>query len=373
MKMTNDKPNAELSTRKKIVFWTITIAFMLLLFELASSVVLLYGYGVTRKDEPSYFSSVNLLHKALGRSGSVDEVESRRTEDYEYDRRTSPDPFIVDDGLLGSSAAPGAYVHTYLRRKRPDGEWQSFKTRVTMTPGGTRWTGNKTEKPSATIYVFGDSCVFGSGVNDEQTFSYHLQQAFHEKAVKLYAFPGYGLTQAYLRFNTLKDKITAEDVIVLAYANFYDNRNVVDPKRLRNIMSYHAKYTPGSLRQKRTTPRARLSSSGNIDIDYVQENCLFNNGYCEQASLSDTEKSRTTAALINSIARSTPAKVYLLYFKGKKDNPLMKSVDERVEIISALPSDFDYFIQDDIVGFDTHPGPYWHYAISRRLIERLAK
>ena len=30
------------------------------------------------------------------------------------------------------------------------------------------------------------------------------------------------------------------------------------------------------------------------------------------------------------------------------------------------------FIQDDIEGFDSHPGPYWHYAISRRLLEILS-
>ena len=48
-------------------------------------------------------------------------------------------------------------------------------------------------------------------------------------------------------------------------------------------------------------------------------------------------------------------------------------LDGRIVRISALVSDFDYFISDDVVGFDPHPGPYWHYAISRKLIDVVAQ
>jgi hypothetical protein len=80
---------------------------------------------------------------------------------------------------------------------------------------------------------------------------------------------------------------------------------------------------------------------------------------------------RVSAALINGIAAMTPAKVYLLYLSGPADNPVLKQIDARIEIISVLPADFDYFINDDVEGFDPHPGPYWHYAVASRLIDRL--
>ena len=78
----------------------------------------------------------------------------------------------------------------------------------------------------------------------------------------------------------------------------------------------------------------------------------------------------TTAALINYIAENTQAEVYLLHVAGDADNPVFAMI-RNVNLISALPSEFDYFIRDDIEGFDPHPGPYWHYAISRRLLEVL--
>jgi hypothetical protein len=43
-----------------------------------------------------------------------------------------------------------------------------------------------------------------------------------------------------------------------------------------------------------------------------------------------------------------------------------------VRRISALGEDFHYVSMDSVLGFDPHPGPYWHYAISRKLIETLA-
>ena len=36
-------------------------------------------------------------------------------------------------------------------------------------------------------------------------------------------------------------------------------------------------------------------------------------------------------------------------------------------VVDALRADFDTVVQDDILGFDGHPGPFWHDAIARRL------
>jgi hypothetical protein len=63
--------------------------------------------------------------------------------------------------------------------------------------------------------------------------------------------------------------------------------------------------------------------------------------------------------------------VYLLHYDGSKQNSIFGFLSGSVHRISALKEDFDYSIRDDIMGFDNHPGPYWHYAISRKLIETL--
>jgi hypothetical protein len=78
-----------------------------------------------------------------------------------------------------------------------------------------------------------------------------------------------------------------------------------------------------------------------------------------------------TAALVNQIADRSPAKVYLLHFAGSPDNPVRRMVGPKVQVIGALRSEFDSVVQDDIMGFDGHPGPFWHYAISRRLLDSI--
>jgi hypothetical protein len=78
-----------------------------------------------------------------------------------------------------------------------------------------------------------------------------------------------------------------------------------------------------------------------------------------------------TAALINYIADNTRASVYLLHIDGDADNPVF-ALTRKTTLVSVLASDFDYFIHDDIEGFDPHPGPYWHYAISRKLLQVLS-
>ena len=202
----------EFGVAKKTFFWAITIALMFVIVEVFSSVALLYRYRLNEGDmpifldEPSTFSSVNLLFKIARRSGLVEYNNPLQGEIYQYNKSSLPEPFFVPDRLLGYSAPPGRYIHTYLRRQLPDGDWQAFKTKVTINSDGSRWTGNIPDAQRPVIYVFGDSHVFGSGVNDEQTFSYHLQQAIPEKKVKLFALGGYGLNQAYLRFNDLKTK-----------------------------------------------------------------------------------------------------------------------------------------------------------------------
>lgn len=365
--------NREPSATRKSVLWFATFAVMLLLLEIASSVFLLYWYRFTNSENDPFvneigmLSSVTLFYKTIGR------IQGRRISAYEYNKETNPDPFEIDDDVLGFSAGAGEYIHTYLRRKKSSGTWQPFKTKVTINPDGDRWVGNSAELDSSSIYVFGDSYVFGSGVNDEQTFSYHLQQASPKKQVHLYAFPGYGLTQTYLRFRMLENRITSNDTIIIGYADFYDVRNVADPKRLRRMEYWHKKSKFNATPPRRTIPRAKILSDGSINVDYIEQNCQFNNGYCERESVSDEEKTNTTAHLINYIKNNTDAEVYLLHFAGDKENPVLDRIDERIEVVSALPSDFDYYIRDDVEGFDPHPGPYWHYAISRKLIAHLSE
>ena len=79
-----------------------------------------------------------------------------------------------------------------------------------------------------------------------------------------------------------------------------------------------------------------------------------------------------TATLVNHIASRTPAKVYLLHFAGGPDEALYRQLDPKIGVIRALRGDFGSVVQDDIMGFDGHPGPFWNYAISRKILQSIA-
>ena len=120
-------------------------------------------------------------------------------------------------------------------------------------------------------------------------------------------------------------------------------------------------------------PKAVLDERGVIHITPVQQSCDENDGYCDRTDPSKVEMAHITAVLINEIAETSSAPVYLLHFDGSKQNPIFGFLSSSVRKISALKEDFDYVIRDDVLGFDVHPGPYWHYAISRKLIQTLGK
>lgn len=360
------------SFARKAVFFVITAGLLLLLFELLASTALIYRYRSVQsnefyKSEPSFISSVNLLYKAALRLGLIE-----RAQEFRY--KSEPSPFRRPDPVLGVRAAPGVYTHTFFRMPPSENDWQSLKVKVTINEDGSRWTGMPAHDDRQSVYILGDSFVFGAGVNDEQTFAYLVQQARRDLNVRLFAFGGFGLTEAYLRFEQLKHDIRSDDVIVLGYADYYDERTVKSPSWLKTMERFQGTRFDGMERlaqQQFQLARANVLVDGSIEINYIHEDCSLSEGYCEQLDPPRSEMTRVSAALINHIADNTSARVFLLHFEGNPENPVFELLSENVVRLSALNGDFDYFIRDDIEGFDPHPGPYWHYAISRKVLEAL--
>jgi hypothetical protein len=363
------------SVFKNIIFSLILFAMLFALFEVLASVGLMYNYrfkltdSAEVLDEVSPYSSVNLAYKVLKgaglQTGNVFPAAYQR-----YKKETVPEPFFIADEALGYTAGPGVYSHKFFMRQGPEAEWRALDTKITMNEDGSRWTGPAREDAKSTAYVFGDSVIFGTGVHDEHTFSYLLQQARPDLQTKLFALGGYSLTQSYLRFESMKDSITADDIIILGYADFYDTRNVMSPSRLRARRKWTTRMDRKSQDRNYLLPKVSSVADNEIEISYVQENCSLNNGYCETDDPSGAELATVTAGLINYISDNTEARVYVLHFNGSVDNPALAAL-KNVTLVSVLPEDFDSFVKDDIEGFDPHPGPYWHHAVSTKLQEVL--
>jgi hypothetical protein len=353
-----------------VVVGTILVVIVLLvMFEVVASMVLLYRYRTTGavRDGESVLSTLVFSRKALAVAGLA-----RPPEPYEIVRMSRPAPFLREDGYFGYAADPGEYRHTYWRRRKLGrSEWETLSVKVTIDPDGARWTGrDEMAAGRPGVYVLGDSFAFGTGVHDEQTFAYHLQMAAPEIDVRLHALGGYGLAQSYLRFLLLREDLSERDIIVIAYADFYDVRNVAAPSRLRDIARWSEKVDPAE-RIYRQLPRAHLSPDGVITIDLIAEDCAKLGEYCAMPDPTPEYMTSVSAALINAIATGTVARVYVLAMDGQMSNRVYGLLNEQIEVIPILPEQVEFFARDDIVGFDPHPGPYWHYGVARELIDRL--
>jgi hypothetical protein len=340
----------------------ITVSVMIILAELMSSEALIYRYRDAGVLTDGTISSVVLIKKAAAKLGWIE------PDLPQFELGSIPSPFLREDPTFGWSASPGKYIHTFKRRRHAYDRWETLPVKVTINPDQSRWTGMPAQPEKPTIYVFGDSFAFGTGVNDEQTFAYHLQMARPHYNVKLFALAGYGLVQTYLNVQKLKSQISDRDILVIGYADYYDVRHVAAPSRLREIEQYmKEKNLPESELTK--IPKAYIGRDDRLSIALAEQDCRVVRSYCDSDDPPLSEMTAVSLRLIHEIGRATDARTYLLYMRGRRDNPVVQKGG--VEVISALQEDFGYFMSDDIVGFDSHPGPYWHYAIAQKLISRI--
>ena len=167
---------------------------------------------------------------------------------------------IKRDSLLGYRLKPGAYEAIFY-------EGQSFV--ATHNREGHRRTVDEPDtvnKPE--IWILGCSFTYGWGVNDTDTYPWKLQQQFPQYRVVNFGAPGYGGVQNYLQMKEAHHKGTAPALVVLAYASFHPERNVMANSWQRMLLTMLDSIA------NPVFPMARLDSTGNcsisqINIDYL--------------------------------------------------------------------------------------------------------
>ncbi|MFO1087162.1 MAG: hypothetical protein U1E21_21625 [Reyranellaceae bacterium] len=355
-----------MSRRRRAAFYAILVVLVVATVELLSAAFLFLQYRsriseVAGDDIGS--PTIRVLHE-----GWAALFPDRST----YTRMVRlPDGFFTPDDRQGYRANPGRYVFRYIRQRGSKSE--HIDTAVTIRTDGARFTGTMPATPLRHIHVLGDSFVFGDGVNDGQTFGFLLQTAFSRDAIHLHALGGYSWANALVTLEQIKDRVGANDVIVLGYAHYYKERHVAAPARLRSIQTWMATSFPEvALSANDRLIRARLDGADRLMLDTVPMHCKFNAAYCASPEPAAAYTDKVSIALLQAIAGATRAKIYLLHMFGPKDDPVLASLPANVELIPAAPTDFTYAMRDDIMGFDDHGGPYWHYAMFTRLKQVLA-
>ena len=218
------------------------------------------------------------------------------------------------------NSVPGEYTLNFKHRVNPFGDWEILPTKVTINNDRSRWTGVVSDPAKPNIYIFGDSAVFGIGVNDEQTFAYHLQMARPDYNVKLVAVEAYGLVHNYERFLQLKKDIRPNDIVVIGYADYYDIRNTAPPSHLREIEEHLKSLFPGGIpkRQDEFTPKAELIDGDRLAVSLVDQNCEVVVDYCKQPDPPKSYLTAVSAHLINEMGRSAAAQTIVLHILGSR-------------------------------------------------------
>ncbi len=364
--------NETVRTRRsvKLVAFLLVAVVIFGIAEVFSSLILIYHYrlnGRLKEDDSSILSSVSLVNKAFADVG----IFPPRNGD-----ETLPHSMIISDDSLGWTLLPGLYSLNFKHRVSPYSDWEILPTKVTINSDRSRKTGAVFDPQKPTIYIFGDSAVFGTGVNDEQTFAYLLQLERPRYNVKLLAVPAYGLTNNYQRLLQLKNDIRPTDIVIIGYSEYYDIRNVAAPSHLREVDEHIKTLFPNGVppRQDEFAPKAELIDGNRLVVSMVEQDCHVVVAYCKQSDPSQSYMTAVSAHLINEMGRSTAAKTILLHIDAghpnlaSKSSPIFKELDPKIDVVSALQEDFGYYMEDLVLHFDAHPGPYWHYAISRKLL-----
>jgi hypothetical protein len=172
------------------------------------------------------------------------------------------DRFFTKHPTLGYTHIPGQFTVTL-------GTGYSF--RITHLPNTLRIThplssyddsGHKQE-----IWIFGCSFTHGWSLDDDQTYSWLLQESLQEYEIVNFGVSGYGTIHSLIQFRDALESKTPK-VAVLAYAGFHDERNTFLRARRKNVATWNKL---GPLIQ----PYAQLDRYGNLqyslaDVVYTE-------------------------------------------------------------------------------------------------------
>ena len=342
---------------KKMWMWAVLILIPIVGIDLLSAHFLYYYEQLGDRHRPNLIRPHGNRLAIRSMLSEVAFAAGLVNDDCPY---SQPAPFFRHHAKLGWSSAPGTYDVFFC----PRGESGSRRFRWTVTIEGNesrRATSFETVSGNRHLYIFGDSFVFGWGLNDENTVAWHLQDALrNEWEVLHFANAGYGNVHNLLQFRSISDRVGREDVLIFAYADYLNPRNVAAPSRLRAVTSSRSHNSLST--QTPSHPKASLANA-ELLIEYLPLECASLGIYCDGKDPSNVEMSRVTRAIFDEVLKSTQATVAVLFLSGDQDDPVVSFLRQNgVAIIDVRNDKQAYLVRDTIGSLDSHPGPVSHYV-----------
>jgi hypothetical protein len=341
-------------TTRRIVQGAIALVILAVVADVLSAYALFYSaatraesMSVVFEDEGRMPASV-LLHRV---SAIVSRL-SRRGEPA-CKPFADPSPLYRRDPVYGYGIAPGRYELT-MCPSDPKAA-QRYRWAASIDADGGRRTGYRDPQAAPRIVFLGDSWIFGWSLNDEQTASWLLQDYVHGRyTVKNFAQTGGGSAQELITVRRMAGVLGPDDIVVLGYADYYNPRNVAAPQRIAAEAGVAEVYKgPGLLQH----PRAAIKD-GHVIVDFLPLDCALLGGYCTQPDPPLADMQAVTVAIYQEIISSLRARVAVLHLAGPDDDPVVRFLEQQagVTVIDARLERATFFEDDDIPGYDHHPG-----------------
>ena len=141
---------------------------------------------------------------------------------YETFKKDLEEPTINKyDSKIGWIPKEGIYIF-------PPTSINGKNTNFTILKNGNRFSGKEHQDSKGDIVFIGGSFTQGFSVNDEETFSYLLQEKIPNFTIKNYGVGGYGTYQSYLLLKEIIKKNNNIKKIVYFYIYYHEDRNIGD-------------------------------------------------------------------------------------------------------------------------------------------------
>lgn len=355
---------------KRTLLILVWIATQLFVADLLSAYVLFYRNPVPAAGEDRGGLAVSRaareLRSAISRRIGAEEERPAPAAGACFPHAT-PGPFYQADALYGYYPKPGRYQLTYCPTETTPNKPYEFV--MTIEPDQSRLVSHKASSARRQILLFGDSWVQGWGLNDEQTAAFQLQDFFRDEyRVKNHGHVSH--TASLLKFRTLRDQLGQGDVVIIGYAPYYLERNVAAPSRV-NTEALWSRKNFGAGRNL-LHPRARLDS-GRLEIDYVGlEPCEETGGRCLTPDPPLDIQVQVAQAILQEFLATRGPTFALLQLEGLDDDPVVRLMrDKGVPIIDVREETSDIFMEDEISGYNGHPGAmrnFYYYSRIRDFV-----
>ncbi|MCP4441370.1 MAG: hypothetical protein GY810_20885 [Aureispira sp.] len=157
-------------------------------------------------------------------------------------------------------------------------------------------------KELTTVHIHGCSFTFGMGVNDEDSYPFLLQSLLDTiVTISNQAVPGHGTIQSLLKLREQEKQGTLPNLVVLNYASFHDERNVLSS-------TYRQSLALGFANNENKKEAYKACKFPYVELNEDKKDFQVN--YCAWADLYQNWILRTYSSTVNFLQTSLERNAY---------------------------------------------------------------